>query len=108
MNKAAQTKNGSAFDEYATRFGNWLKGVDWKDWALGAGAAGIAGLTAHALQGKKKNGLLTAATALAAGIPTVNFGPQIRSFASEQWNKWFPQQATGNTSETTTEDSNED
>lgn len=96
MAKAAEGENGSTFNDYVTRFGNWLKETDWKDWALGAGAAGIAGLTAHALQGKKKNGLLTAAAALAAGAPTVYFGPQIRSFASEQWNKWFPQKDAQN------------
>lgn len=93
--KCAQT--GASWQDtlkgYADKFGNWLIDQEgWKDLALGAGAATVAGITANGLQGKKKNPYVTTLAALAAGIPTVYWGKDIRNFASQQWNKWFPQQ----------------
>lgn len=89
--------NGASWQDtlkgYADKFGNWLVDQEgWKDLALGAGAATVAGITAHGLQGKKKNPYVTTLAALAAGIPTTYWGKDIRNYASQQWNKWFPQQ----------------
>lgn len=104
LNKTADGDFTSKINDYATRFGNWFMNDDgWKDMLIGGGTAlAVSGLTS-ALQGrKKKNPVIPILAGLTAGGTATYFGNDIRNFASEQWNKWFPQKDTGKTPGTPT------
>lgn len=93
LNKtAADGDFTSKINDYATRFGNWFTNDGgWKDMLIGGGTALAVGGLTHALQGKKKkNPVIPILAGLTAGGAATYFGKDIRNFASEQWNKWFP------------------
>lgn len=93
LNKtAADGDFTSKINDYATRFGNWFTNDGgWKDMLIGGGTALAVGGLTSALQGKKKkNPVIPILAGLTAGGAATYFGKDIRNFASEQWNKWFP------------------
>jgi hypothetical protein len=109
LNKTADGDFTSKINDYATRFGNWfMNDGGWKDMLIGGGTALTVGGLTHALQGKKKkNPVIPILAGLTAGGAATYFGKDIRNFASEQWNKWFPKKQNTNppaTTETTTQD----
>lgn len=106
LNKtAADGDFTSKINDYATRFGNWfMNDGGWKDILIGGGTALTVGGLTSALQGKKKkNPAIPIIAGLTAGGAATYFGKDIRNFASEQWNKWFPKTQETAQSETQTD-----